>query len=225
MTKPFRFEKIAGRAGSLHGRSVAGATVPTVTRLHVSTAAVVLGSTQPEGVVDSVAAASDNVDVVRRRSGGGAVWLDPDSSHWIDVTIGSDDDQWSADVGAAFVWIGERFAAALTDQGINAVVTRTRTPAEEGPPANWSSLMCFGGRGMGEVFVDDRKFLGMSQRRVRDRARFQLVMYDVWNPARLLRLLVTEDRVTLERDAEVFGIGCRELSVDPDRLVTAAFTT
>lgn len=115
------------------------------------------------------------VDVVRRRSGGGLVWLDPTVSCWVDLTVPVGDRLHSDDVGLAFGWIGELIAACLTEFGVEAEVHRG--PAIAGPD---DGLVCFTGRGAGEVFVEGRKLVGMSQRRTRHASRFQCVWYDSW---------------------------------------------
>lgn len=48
---------------------------------------LVLGSRQTDDIVDHRVANARGVKVVRRRSGGGAVLVDPDSSLWIDVLL------------------------------------------------------------------------------------------------------------------------------------------
>lgn len=49
--------------------------------------ALVLGSTQSTDGVDASAASRLGFAVARRHSGGGAVWLHPTQSVWVDVTI------------------------------------------------------------------------------------------------------------------------------------------
>ena len=51
---------------------------------------VVLGSTQAFDVVDADRAAQAGVAVVRRRSGGGAVWLAPGVVTWVDLLLPAD---------------------------------------------------------------------------------------------------------------------------------------
>ncbi|MDQ4138723.1 MAG: hypothetical protein M3116_07770, partial [Actinomycetota bacterium] len=67
---------------------------------------LVLGSSQGEDVVDAELAAARGVGVVRRRSGGSAVLVEPGSAVWIDVTIPAGDALWENDVGRAFHWLG-----------------------------------------------------------------------------------------------------------------------
>lgn len=111
-------------------------------------------------------------DLVRRRSGGGAVWLDPALSTWIDVFVPSGDPLWHRDVGEAFGWLGNRLVAAFKCAGVPA--TAFGGAYQPGPSGG---LVCFASRGRGEVLVDERKLVGISQRRTREGARFQCA----WN--------------------------------------------
>ncbi len=147
--------------------------------------AVVLGSAQQDDVVDRVACARAEVEVARRRSGGGAVLVEPGSVLWVDVLLPADDPLWEPDVGRAFLWLGEVWAAALSDIGAPASVHAgplLRTP--------WSDLVCFAGLGPGELTdAAGRKVLGISQRRTRAGARFQCAALGRWNPDGLVALL------------------------------------
>lgn len=130
-----------------------------------SRSALVLGSTQSGDVVVD----ASSVDVARRRSGGGAVLVEPTHTLWIDVIVPSGDPLWSDDVSAAAHWLGQTWADVI---GGAAVVHR-------GPMvrAAWSSLLCVAGTGPGEVVDGERKIVGISQRRTRAWARFQCVAY------------------------------------------------
>jgi lipoate-protein ligase A len=144
----------------------------------------VLGSAQPWEVADADACARAGVEIVRRRSGGGAVLLDPGAVLWVDLLIPRDDPLWDDDVGRASHWVGATWAKALTALGVDAVVhtgALVRTA--------WSPLVCFAGLGPGELVVGDRKVLGVSQRRSRHAARFQCALLGSWDPGRLLGLL------------------------------------
>ena len=141
--------------------------------------ALVLGSTQPESDVDTEALAAGDIDLVRRRSGGGAVLVVPGECLWVDVVLPRDDVLWDDDVGRAPVWVGEVWAAALIGLGLPAQVHRgglVRT--------DWSSRVCFAGLGPGEVTAAGRKVVGVSQRRTRAGARFQCAVLFAWDPTR-----------------------------------------
>jgi lipoate---protein ligase len=133
--------------------------------------AIVLGSRQTPELVDADACRAAGLEIVRRRSGGGAVLLRPDAAVWIDVVLphGVAPD----DVRGSMVWIGERWGDVLASSVAGAISVHgggmVCTP--------WSSLVCFAGVGPGEVLVDGRKFLGLSQRRSRHGIRVQGTLY------------------------------------------------
>lgn len=141
-------------------------------------AAFVLGSSQCTADVDDNFCSSRNVDVARRRSGGGAVLVDPVDSVWIDIVIPRDDSLWVDDVGRSMHFVGRAWRDVLVAVGMSDLVVN------EGPHvANaWSKTLCVAGRGAGEVFAaTGAKVVGISQRRTRDMARFQCVAYFVWD--------------------------------------------
>ncbi len=147
--------------------------------------ALVLGSTQADTVADHDACWRAGVEVVRRRSGGGAVLLTLGDVVWIDVVLPAGDPLWADDVGVAAHWLGAAWADALAAGGLaGATVHRdrlVRTP--------WSDLVCFAGLGPGEVTVAGRKVVGISQRRTRHAARFQCAALIRWDPSPLVPLL------------------------------------
>ena len=53
------------------------------------------------------------LDLVRRRSGGGAVLVAPGVQVWLDVFVPNDDALAQPDVGKSFHWLGDAFAAAI----------------------------------------------------------------------------------------------------------------
>lgn len=142
----------------------------------VSSPAIILGSTQSDTDIDGAEATSLGLAVVKRRSGGGAVFVSPEDSVWIDVTIGRDDPLWTDDISTSMLWLGDAFVRALqpwvqaeTFRGLfnNGLDGRT---------------VCFASESPGEVFVNGAKLVGISQRRGRYGARLQCVMYHHWNP-------------------------------------------
>src|SRR5439155_265605 len=64
--------------------------------------------------------AGAEVSVVRRRTGGGAVWVAPGDPVWVDVVVPAGDRLWDDDVGRAVWWLGDAWAAALADLGLAA---------------------------------------------------------------------------------------------------------
>jgi len=138
---------------------------------------LVLGSAQSPADVDHRVAGALGVDVVARRSGGGAVLLWPGEFVWLDVVIPVDDRRWDADVGRAMVWVGQWWAVALAGLGVagTAHVGGLRSDA-------WSRQVCWTGVGTGEVMADAAKLVGISQRRTRHLARFQTMCHLRWRP-------------------------------------------
>lgn len=184
--------------------------------------ALVLGSTQPEDHVDHARAQEAGVDVVRRRSGGGAVWVTSQDPIWIDIWISRDDPAWDADVGRAFAPVGAAMSEALHAlapergaAGPDDLVPHTgamiRTDA--------SVQVCFAGVGPGEVMWRGRKVVGMSQRRTREGARFQCAIYRHWEPGPLHRLLADPPDLDV---LEICGAGLDEIglgNVDVDDVI------
>lgn len=125
--------------------------------------ALVLGSAQAESLADQAACAAAGIEVVRRRSGGGALLVAPGGQVWLDVFVPAGDPLAEADVGRATWWLGELWSEVL--EGLagpgRAVVHRG------GVEGRFSRLVCFSGLGPGEVSIDGAKVVGISQRRTR----------------------------------------------------------
>ena len=177
----WRVEAISGSAGDLHA---AGVTAERLVRVNlVERPAVVLGSAQKESTLgDSL---PRGVDVARRRSGGGAVWLSPGDQVWVDIVLPVGDPLWVDDVGRSSLWLG-RCWATLGPSG---------TSVSEGPMLGRSAgaVACFAGSAPGEVMVGESKLVGISQRRTSSSARFQCVVYLRWDPEPLLEALGSGD--------------------------------
>lgn len=174
--KEWTLRAMAGDARTLHS-----ADLPPERAVWLMTPtrpAIVLGSSQPDDDVDVAFCSSRGLDVVRRRSGGGAVWVDPVASVWVDVVIPASDPLWLHDVGRAMHFVGQAWHDVLLVLGMNDVFVN------EGPHVanDWSKQLCVAGRGTGEVFAaSGAKVVGISQRRTRDFARFQCIAYFAWN--------------------------------------------
>ena len=154
-----------GTAGALHALDLLGPDPVTrgVWILEAEAPAVVLGSAQRQLV--------EGPGVVRS-SGGGAVYVDPRCSLWVDVVIGRGDPLWHEDVGRSSLWLGRCWQAALGSLGFAGEV-------HEGPADRHelARAACFAGVGPGEVVAGGRKLVGISQRRTRTGARFQCLAY------------------------------------------------
>jgi lipoate-protein ligase A len=184
----WRVERDRDPAGELHRRSVdalrhCSGRVARV--LEATGPALVLGSSQRQTDVNVDAAATAGLEVVRRRSGGGAVVVGPGQVVWVDLLIPIGDPLWDDDVGRAAWWVGEAWAAALeaVDFGPQQVWKRAMRTSR------WSGRVCFAGVGPGEVLVGGQKVVGVSQRRTRDATLFQTAALIKWDPVGIVDAL------------------------------------
>jgi lipoate-protein ligase A len=186
MSSIWMVDRYSGGAGEHLSRPAPAGRAVRV--LEVIRPALLLGSAQPAGDVDEAAAARAGVEVVRRRTGGGAVLVEPGAALWLDVYLSPGDPLWEADVGRAFHWLGAAWTEALGALGFDA-----RWHAGAIQHSVWSRKVCFAGVGPGEVLVGERKVVGLSQRRTREFTLFQCCALLTWNPGALLDLLVLSE--------------------------------
>ena len=207
-----------GSASEFHGRPLPDPIRPEVWVFEVERPAVVLGSLQSVDVLDEAACAAAGVEIARRRSGGGVVLLEPGGMVWFDVivpaprlhAVGVGDD-----VRSSMIWLGNLVAAAAGELGIEGV------DVHRGPPVG-SRDICFAGIGPGEVVLDGRKLVGVSQRRTRAGSRFQCAVHTHWNPAQMVGLLRAPPPV-----GELPSVGTLEAARAgqlPDVLASTLFT-
>lgn len=175
-----------GGAAGLHAEPVPEPVTRAVWVLEADAPALVLGSTQAWDLVDTASASRRGIELARRRSGGGAVLVDPPVTAWVDVILPAGDPLWDDDVGRAPRWVGDAWRAALAELGV--APTEVHAGALACGPLG--RLVCFGTVGAGEVTSPDgRKVVGISQRRTRAATRFQCAAYTRWDPAPLVDLL------------------------------------
>jgi lipoate-protein ligase A len=172
---------------------------------------VVLGSTQRAEVVSPARAAENGVTIVRRRGGGGAVLLRPLDHLWVEAWIPRDDPLWAPDVADAAAWVGGWWRRALAGFGFDGLTVH-RGPAVAG---RHGTLVCFAGRGPGEVFFGERKIMGISQWRSREGSLFHTCAYARWDPLPLVDLFDVDaaTRDELRRDLPPSALGVAEFPV------------
>ncbi len=177
-------------AAKMHGRDLEARR--TVFNVLIDVPAIVLGSSQHFGAtpLDLEACERAGVEVVTRRSGGGLVYLAPEQHIWIDVVIARGDILWSDDVGLSAQWLGDAWCCALATLGHRDLRVHREATAQ----TQLGRLICFAGSGAGEVYCDNHKLVGISQRRTSKLARFQCTIYRAWEPQQLLNLLSDEAR-------------------------------
>lgn len=180
--------------------------------------AIVLGRGQGALAVDG-----DDVDVVTRFSGGGAVWLSPEVLA-LDVLVPVGH-PWAGDrLTELFDHVGQAWLTGLTALGVPDLVTyrgpstaRRRGSARE----RLLAAVCYATRGRGEITWHDRKLVGLAQRRRRHGAMVQCGLLYRWGPQRLLAGLGAEPA-----DAEIShaAVGLVDICADPptnDEVITA----
>ncbi len=174
-------------AAEFHALPIPEPAVPEIWIHEITAPALVLGSTQRgDGIADVAACERAGFEIVRRRSGGGAVLLVPGEVVWIDVLLPAGHRGWADDVHKPMVWLGRTLSRAFDDAG------RPGTEVHDGAmvSTDHSRLICFDGVGPGELMLDGAKLVGISQRRTRSAARLQCCWYTSYDPAALTTLLV-----------------------------------
>ncbi len=136
-------------------------TSPTMLIVRTAEPTFVLGGSQSLDVLDQEK--RQRMALRRRRGGGGIVLLQPDDV-WVDWWLPADDPRWSSDVHVTSRRTGEWWRQVLAER-LEGEVT-LHQGALEGDYAH--RVACFAGRGPGEVFVDGRKTVGVTQWRVRE---------------------------------------------------------
>lgn len=188
-TSSWEVHRCQGTAAELHGLGLVETpgVVRSLWRMEVTGPAVVLGSVQA-GDADRVRADARGLgpaphggspggcvgvpEVAVRRSGGGAVRLEPNNGLWLDVVIPRADPLWVNDVSHSARWLGQVWMQALKTLGVDGRV-------HDGPADRHrhARAACFAGVGPGEVVSGGRKLVGIAQRRTRQGARLQCVVY------------------------------------------------
>jgi len=182
---PVELTTFHGSPGAFHATDLLDDPRPSVVVCDPDGDALVLGSSQTDAVVDLAACGRRGIEVVRRRSGGGAVLVERGAMTWFDVVIPATDRRFAPDVVRSMVWLGERIDEALRALGVTGGEVHD-APMQCTP---WSRLVCFAGVGGGEVLMGGAKLVGISQRRRRTGARFQCMVHTAWHPEVLVDLL------------------------------------
>jgi lipoate-protein ligase A len=211
-----------GSARDFHSRDLPMATALWLVRTR--TPAIVLGSSQRTNVVDEVAAHKAGFDTFVRRTGGGAVLVD-DTAVWIDVTLPRGHRHWTDDVSASMLWLGEAWERVLSHFANTTLIAVHRGAMVRSVV---SDAVCFAGRAPGEVCIENtkigpRKIVGISQRRSRDGARFQCVVYTRWS-SQWMDLVTGYDLTDADRmNAAQSGWGLEDLGVSasPEQIASA----
>ena len=152
-------------------------------------------------------------DYVYRKSGGGAVFLEPGQVLWVDFVIPRGDLLWCDDIRYSSVWLGELWVSALRGVGLSGVVYDGEIRKNELSP-----FVCFAGLTTGEVTLFGKKIIGISQRRTREGAWFQCAALFSWPVKAIVDLLHLEPRKQMIDDLLKLAA---PIEGDPDELLQA----
>lgn len=166
--------------------------------------------------LDEAAITAGGVGIVRRRSGGGAVFVAPDAQIWLDLYVPTSDPLFSADVTKAATFVGELWRSALLDLlGADARIESYSGPLVQ---SRWSRVWCYSGLGPGEVSRDQKKLVGLSQRRNRDGAWFFTMALTRLDPDRDASFIAAEPKERAALAAELRS-SLTTLDVDHDVVI------
>jgi lipoate-protein ligase A len=186
----WRLAEIAAPVEKIHDgdAALASAARRVAVVRHPTTAAVILGSTQPATGFDADRCAAAGYALARRRGGGGAVLVRPQGQVWIDLFLPRADRLFENDVLKSFRFVGEAWAAALRKIVGPEDDVVLAAPAPSGGD-EWARVLCFAGVGAFEVLWRGRKVVGVSQRRDRSGAWFHTMAMFELGAAELADLL------------------------------------
>ena len=119
-----RTRVVTGSAAELHALPMPTVDQPTehdeaeLWVMQPSATALVMGSSQKPEQFDADRLAGDGVALAGRRSGGGAVFIEPASTVWIDVLAPRSSPWWSAELAENFILVGRVWQQALVSLGV-----------------------------------------------------------------------------------------------------------
>ena len=123
---------------------------------------VVIGSTQKISPALHDYSIRHTTPIHRRSSGGSAVIIEPGNSIWIDIFLPPNDPLASTSIEKTFEVASVGWTAVLASFGVVAETYRGSYSLKSG-----YREICFAGRAHGEILVDQKKVVGMAQRRRR----------------------------------------------------------
>jgi lipoate-protein ligase A len=230
----------AGAAETFHSRDPDFGSGIEIVVCEVERPALVLGSRQDTKILHLDRSAAQGWDVVRRRSGGTLVHLVPGEVLWVDLLMAATHPAFTTDLRASMIWMGQQWAAVLSAlSGPLCLTVSEPDTLAAGPTRSaeitvfqgaversaWADLLCFGGLGPGEVTLDGAKLVGLSQRRTRSGAWFQMAVHrrfeiadltELWAvktpPLSALGPVATLDRIAAISNAELVELLALQLS-------------
>jgi len=180
--------------------------------------AVVMGSAQKPEQFRHERLVTDQVELGGRRSGGGAVYIDPLGVAWVDVLVPASSALYSRDLVEMFERVGRLWHDALGRCGIEAAMFEAGAAAPSSRSES-ARLACWAGIGWGELVLGSAKIIGLSQRRTRWGARVQGMAVLNASAGLVVDYLDVDDAVADQLRAAIGP--AVELSVSSDDVIAA----
>ena len=176
---------------------------PTIWVIEPKDSCLVLGKSQRgKDFLNLSYLEEQNINLTVRQSGGGAVLVSPEDMLWVDIFVPKESRFWLADIAKASIWIGGIWRDALKRLDIECSLFHENFSRSEA-----SDLICFIGRAPGELFIDNRKILGISQRRSKHGTRFQCALIINWQPEHMVAAYTSAPIPNLGKLISSAGIG------------------
>ena len=108
-----------GDVQDLHSLENEDWNLPAIWVMSPTNSSLVLGSSQDDGCIDYEYAEKADVEIARRRTGGGAVFVDPHTLLWVDLFVPRSHRLWNDDIELASIWMGGVWKDALGSLGVD----------------------------------------------------------------------------------------------------------
>lgn len=162
---------------------------PELWRMRPTAAAVAMGSAQKFDDFDHDVLAASKLELAGRRSGGGAVFIEPGQTVWIDLVAPRTSPWWSNELTENFMMVGRAWRRALASLGVETTLCAV------GPEKSLATrAACWAGTGWGELLIGGSKVVGLSQRRTRWGVRVQAMATLDASSARIAEVLLPPAR-------------------------------
>jgi lipoate---protein ligase len=172
---------------------------------------LIIGPAQGSHAFDFRLCERENVKIVKRQSGGTAVYAAPDVLG-LDVAMPANHPLVVPDIVETYRWLGEIWVETARSLGADAhlVSISEARQSKRGTASHGGALAlaCFGSLSPYEVVVGRRKLVGLAQVRRRTGTLIQAGIHQSFDAERLTRLLAIEHRfeVAVELNARAIGL-------------------
>lgn len=200
--EPWRIVEEVGLASTFHRDPMRNIAQRTCSFVRITRNALVLGSSQNRESVSEETLRELDAELVTRRSGGGAVYLEMDGQLWIEISVPRRDPLFRNDLAESFIPIGEMFVSLLREFALPDIsIHLGRLEVSDA-----ASAICFAGLGPGEVTFEGAKIVGIAQRRTALGSVFQCTLYARF-PHKLVERLMGPALAGIPAPGYAFGLG------------------